>query len=367
MGKEIALTIKPTLLCNMQCKHCFNGKIEKNTILPVEQSIKFIEIASNSYEVIKVTFHGGEPTLAGKDYYKKIFEYQQKLRREKGIIFYNNFTTNGLVLDEEFIRILIDNDTLINISFDGLYNHVLRTNSDIVYANIKLAQQMGAKLRVFCTVCGESSKDLIKNYNWFKNEGLDFKILPIEPRGFAISKKDLLLEPSEFADELAQLYKIWIKDKDCKIKFYTFQEFARLRRTVQFKPYWFNREIAINPDGNIYPFGRPNDVNFCLGHVLEIQTLEECFLDVKYKTMRDDLHNLQDKYCTECECRGVCNGVVICMSYMYVNDEKLLEFSCNQSRKIFESILDVNDEIMLDFENGHTSEYNPYILEQFSN
>lgn len=367
MKKEIALTIKPTLLCNMKCKHCFNGIIEKNTVLPVEQAVKFIEIASRSYDIIKVTFHGGEPTLAGKDYYKTIFEYQKSLIKEKGMKFHNNFTTNGLILDEEFLQILIDNDALINISYDGLYNDVLRTNGDKVYENIKLAQKMGARLRVFCTISSESSKNLIKNYNWFNAEGLDFKILPIEPRGFAKNNKELLLEPNEFAEKLADLYKIWVKDTESKIRFYTFEEFAQLRRTIQFKPYWFNREIALNPDGKIYPFGRPNDIKFCLGHVLEVQTLEECFLENKYKIMKEELDKLQDKYCNQCNCRGVCNGVVICMSYMYVSETKLLEFSCNQSKKIFESILNVNDEIIEDFENGNGSVYHPYIVEQFSN
>ena len=38
-----------------------------------------------------------------------------------------------------------------------------------------------------------------------------------------------------------------------------------------------------------------------------------------------------------------------------------------RSDTIFESILNVNDEIIEDFENGNGSVYHPYIVEQFSN
>ena len=62
-----------------------------------------------------------------------------------------------------------------------------------------------------------------------------------------------------------KLYKKWLYDKECNVKFYTFEEFLELEPNSRFKPHWFYRKLALNPDGKIYPFGRPNDVNFCLG------------------------------------------------------------------------------------------------------
>ena len=61
----------------------------------------------------------------------------------------------------------------------------------------------------------------------------------------------------------------------------------------------------------------------------------------------------------------MCNGVCICMSYMYVQERELLEYSCNQSRRIFESILDINDRIISDIEGGHGNIYSDTVRRIF--
>ena len=48
------------------------------------------------------------------------------------------------------------------------------------------------------------------------------------------------------------------------------------------------------------------------------------------------------------------------MSYMYVQDSQLLEYSCNQSRHIFENILDINDEVIEDIRTGNDEKYNEF-------
>lgn len=366
MVHEIALTIKPTMSCNMRCKHCFNGdELNSSDILEVERACHFIESACKEYQDVKVTFHGGEPTLAGIDFYKTVFDFQHKMIEKYNVSFSNNFTTNAILLDDELIELLIKNKALINISFDGPYNEVLRQNGKIVYSKIVRVKEKGGRVRAFCTISKGSYKHLLEIYNWFNEREIDFKILPIEPRGYAAIDKELLLDTTSFINELTKTYKYWICDKDCKIRFYTFEEFASLRRDTQFKPFWFSREIALNPDGKIYPFGRPNDVQYCLGEAKEGIILSDCFVSNDYLKMIDTLEGYRLKYCKSCPSSQVCNGVCICMSYMYVQEEKLLQYSCNQSNSIFEAILNVNEEIIIDFKNGDTGKYSKIIVDKF--
>lgn len=117
MIHEIALTIKPTMNCNMRCKHCFNGDILNHSeMLGLDKVKNFIEAACRKYRDVKITFHGGEPTLAGVKYYKIVFLFQDVMEKKYGSKFSNNFTTNALILNDEFIELLIANNTLINIS-----------------------------------------------------------------------------------------------------------------------------------------------------------------------------------------------------------------------------------------------------------
>ena len=53
------------------------------------------------------------------------------------------------------------------------------------------------------------------------------------------------------------------------------------------------------------------------------------------------------------------------MSYMYEDDERILDYSCNQSNIIFQSILEINDRIISDFINGNIEQYSDYIKEKF--
>ncbi len=363
---EIGITIKPTLSCNMRCKHCFNGEmLNKEGIIPVERVILLLEKASMEYETIKITFHGGEPTLAGIEFYRKIFDFQYKKHKEDGTVFRNFFTTNGLLLNDEFIDLLIANDTLINVSFDGPYNYVLRQHSEKVLENIKLIQEKKGKLRCYCTLSKNSYLHLREIYNWFKENKINFKTVPIEKCGYAKEDANLIMEQESLVNEFVDVYRMWIHDNDCNVRYYTFEEFTALRRNMQFKSYWFNRKIALNPDGNIYPFGRPNDMKFCLGTPETIEKIEDCFSSDNYKKLREILQGFYDTKCKECKSLGVCNGVAISMTYMYEEEEEILDYSCNQASMVFQGILAVNDEIIEDFRKGNTSSYTNIIKERF--
>lgn len=368
MVHEIALTIKPTMACNMRCKHCFNGTFMKDTrLVDLASVLRFLDIAAVEFQDIKVTFHGGEPTLAGYDFYREVFRHEEKLFKAYGVGFTNLFTTNGLLLSDRLLELLMKHNTLINISFDGPCNSELREHTAQVLRGIKRVQNKGARLRIYCTVSAPSLPHLRETYEWFKENDLDFKILPIEPRGRAETSRALLMDIECFLDQLEQLYKIWLTDRSCNIRFYTFQEFAKLRRNVQFKPYWFHREIALNPDGLIYPFGRPNDVNFCLGSPFDVEKISECFRSDVYERLRSNIRACTERQCGTCGSFHICRGVCICMAYVYGDDPNSLEYECQMSDGIFRRILAVNDRVVEDFRLGKSRPYNDFVKHAFRN
>ena len=367
MDQEIALTIKPTMNCNMRCRHCFNGDdLNYPGFTDFETVCRFVEIAAKNFPAVKITFHGGEPTLAGENFYRDFYGFENALSKKFGTKFLNLFTTNGKILSENLADILIANDTLINVSFDGIFNSVLRDDTEIVYEKILMLKSKKARLRIFCTLSSPALGHLRELYEWFKHEELDFKILPIEPRGRAKSFSKYLLPTEKFVPELVALYKYWLKDKSCKIKFYTFLEFVKFRRETQFKPFWFNREIALNPDGKIYPFGRPNDVNFCLGTPQDKDNITDFFDSAEYKRLLEILKSYHEKNCGNCPSKEICNGVLICMSYMYGAEENMINYSCRRANAIFQNILAVNEQVAGDFLRGKGDEYNSFVRKNFS-
>ena len=90
MIKSLNIMIKPSSSnCNMQCKYCFyhdisNKRIQKSygfmnfklLEIIVQKALKEVE------EECTFAFQGGEPTLVGIDFYKKLLEYEQKYNQK---------------------------------------------------------------------------------------------------------------------------------------------------------------------------------------------------------------------------------------------------------------------------------------------
>ncbi|WP_394887011.1 radical SAM protein [Clostridium butyricum] len=363
---SISLTIKPTNSCNFRCKHCFNGEhLYEKGLLPIEIALKFIELAAKSYSVIKLTFHGGEPTLAGKEYYRQIFELEHNLINTYGVKFHNIFQTNGYLLDESFIDILVKEKTLISISFDGPHNDILRSNTEAIYNNLEIIKTKDVRLRVFCVETSKSVSDLIQTYEWFKSHKLDYKILPVQPRGFAEDQYDLILDIPQYIDKLMELYRYWLTDKNCDIRLYTFEEFAHLKEDSEFKPLWFDRKLSLNADGKIYPFGRPYDVNFCLGDPLSIECIDDCFKADSYTELKQILKEKIADSCRTCEAFSICRGSCLCSSFVYGNSSDMLEYSCRLAEKTFMTVVKINKEVKKDIELGNVNKYNDKVLKIF--
>ena len=79
MKPHIAIVIKPTLFCNVDCKHCYHTPEErvKGTI-DLDKVEKLIRLASEEYQVAWFIWHGGEPLTVPMSFYKEVIGFQEK-------------------------------------------------------------------------------------------------------------------------------------------------------------------------------------------------------------------------------------------------------------------------------------------------
>ena len=87
----IQVMIKPASgLCNMRCSYCFyademaNRKQASYGIMS-EQTFEnvIMRIMETAEDYCSIAFQGGEPTLAGIDFYRKCLELEQKYNTNK--------------------------------------------------------------------------------------------------------------------------------------------------------------------------------------------------------------------------------------------------------------------------------------------
>ena len=106
-----------TQCCNLRCKYCYENKNEKEISFKNIQQLIDNEI-NEKREYVVLTFYGGEPLLKKDLIYDTINYIKSKKSKTK---FYFGMTTNGTLLDEQFIKYIEQNNFLnIAYSFDGL-------------------------------------------------------------------------------------------------------------------------------------------------------------------------------------------------------------------------------------------------------
>lgn len=117
--------VKPVgSLCNMRCKYCYYldkaalyGGVEPKMDDKLLESYIKANIEGNNSPVLNFAWHGGEPLLAGKEFFKKAVALQRKYANGKTVE--NSIQTNGLLIDDEWCSIFRDNNFLVGVSIDG--------------------------------------------------------------------------------------------------------------------------------------------------------------------------------------------------------------------------------------------------------
>ena len=109
--------------CNMRCSYCYylqtagsssTGIMRRDTLEGLIRN--YIRSAPGS--PVCFTWHGGEPMLAGLDFYREAVKIQKQYLPD-GWECWNNLQTNGLLLDDDWCRFLSEEHFDVGVSIDG--------------------------------------------------------------------------------------------------------------------------------------------------------------------------------------------------------------------------------------------------------
>ena len=108
-------TIKPvSYLCNLKCDYCFYLPKGSSGILPsgpkvmpddVLEALVCNYIAACPGDTVYFTWQGGEPLLAGLDFYRQAFALQDKYALRYGKKVENAVQTNATLIDDEWCQL----------------------------------------------------------------------------------------------------------------------------------------------------------------------------------------------------------------------------------------------------------------------
>lgn len=226
----LTLLIKPaSSLCNMNCKYCFYNDIASrrenySTGLMSDETIEKIILSACEYiqdGVCSVLFQGGEPTLAGLDFYKKVIMLQKKYSTTNNK-FYNSIQTNGYNIDETWAKFFHENDFLVGLSLDGPselhnQNRIDKNNGSTfnkVLNTVRLFNKYDVKYNVLCVVTGKNARSAEKIYNFYKKNNFRYLqfISCLDPLEEERGLENYHLSSDEYGNFLLKIFDLWFED-----------------------------------------------------------------------------------------------------------------------------------------------------------
>jgi hypothetical protein len=125
-SREFQIFAKPVgAICNLDCHYCYY--LQKELLYPQTESFRMPDDLLEEYivqqiaiapePVINFFWHGGEPTILGLDYFRKIVALQRQ-HQPPGRHISNGIQTNGVLLNEDWCRFFATEEFAVGLSLD---------------------------------------------------------------------------------------------------------------------------------------------------------------------------------------------------------------------------------------------------------
>ncbi len=326
--KPLQVMAKPVgSRCNMHCSYCYyldKGKYsshEKQRRMNLGLLEKLIRqtVEASPGPVVSFTWHGGEPTLAGLDFYRAAVDLEYKYL-PAGWQVWNNLQTNGLLLNEEWFRFLKEARFDVGVSIDGTRAVHDRNRTDLagrgtwerVCRSVARLQNAGIQPDLLCTVNAASTEDPLGVYRALRDLGTGWiQFIPIVVRTPEGSVDPVSVTPSGYGAFLCRVFDEWVAHDLGQCDVQLFAETARVLAGGQASLCTMaptcGRVLIAEEDGSIYSCDHFVDPEHRTGNLKtgRIADLAESAFQTRFGNAKRDTLTAQ---CRACPWLSCCNG-----------------------------------------------------------
>lgn len=315
-------TLHLTDACNMACRYCY---VKQNTHFMTKETARaVVNLAAKPGTPTGIIFFGGEPLLC-RDLIYDTVGYTDSLQKEGKGKFYYKITTNGTLLDDEFLSYSDQHEIFIALSHDGVreahdQNRVHRDGSgtfDEVERAAKALLSRRPYSPVMMTVAPNTVNCYCDSVKHLFNLGFRYIICSPDYSGdWSDETLEILRKQYKL---LAEYYKELTLAEE---KFYLSPFEVKISSHIHKDTYCSERcelgmkQISVAPDGRLYPCVQfVGDERYCIGDA-EHGINEE---------KRLSLYRLNEKErggCRDCAIRRRCNHYCACLNKQATGDFK---------------------------------------------
>ena len=313
----------------MRCRYCFyadeldNREIRSYGKMSVDTMHTIVDKAMEygDYECT-IAFQGGEPTLAGLDFYRDLVAYVTAHENPKKLKIHYALQTNGYLINEEWAEFLGKNHFLVGVSLDGLKEIHDRYRLDAagkgtyqrVISAIRLLEKHQVEYNILTVVTAATARNGQKIYNYFKKNHFGYQqyIECLDPIGEEPGQHEYSLTPEKYGEFLKSMFDAWYLDMRSGTYVYNryFENLMMIMAGQQ--PESCNmrgvcgKQWVFEADGSVYPCDFYALDQWCLGNINK-NSFEE--MDQK----RDELGFIQwsmrqQEDCQKCRWFGLCRN-----------------------------------------------------------
>ena len=372
-------------LCNLNCTYCFYLHKE-NFLSPVnnwrmsdEVLEEFIRqyIHEQTSDEIVFSWQGGEPTLCGLDFFRKIVALERKYMGPKTI--HNDLQTNGTLLNDEWCVFLKEHNFLVGLSIDGpreLHDKHRVTKGgkptfDKVMHAVELLNIHDVPFNALVTLNYDNAKHPLEVYRFIRDEvqpraiqlnacveartfkevappywdSIEFPVLGDDAAKPGTSDSvvyDWSVDPEDYGTFLCKVFDEWHQNDRGKTFVYNFE--CALAQQMGIYGYMCvfgeicGKGIAIEHNGELYSCDHFVYPRYNLGNIKERKLSAAVFSQQQKKFGYDKKYGLP-QYCRDCEHLTMCHGE--CPKNRFIrtpSGESGLNYLCSGLKKYFAHI-----------------------------
>jgi uncharacterized protein len=363
-------------VCNLNCEYCFY--LEKQALFGPDEKYRMSDdvlsafitnyITAQPTPIVEFVWQGGEPTLLGIDFFKRVIELQKQFSGTKSIT--NSLQTNGTLLTDEWCDFLKKHNFMVGISIDGpkeVHDRYRRdrkgkgTFAQVMHG-LRLLQKHKVEYNVLACVARETAKHPLEVYSFLKDQGVEFiQFAPVVERlpdlssiqiglrlagPSSLSKEEEQTEVTawsviaeEYGDFLIAIYEDWVHHDVGKVFVMNF-EWALNAWIGNPSPVCIHaktcgRSVVMEHNGDVFACDHCVYPEYRLGNIRtdKLSDMVERSLQSGFGVSKE---TALPKWCSECKVLAACQGGCPKHRFTMTHYNKLgLHYLCEGYKKFF--------------------------------
>jgi uncharacterized protein len=324
--RPFSLLIKPASAdCNLRCDYCFYLKKchlypdSKRHRMPDEVLQQLVKgYMATSQPTYSFAWQGGEPTLMGVEFFRKVTALQEKYGHS-GAVVANGLQTNATLIDDELAQHLADYRFLLGCSLDGpaeIHDRYRLTTGgkpshEKVLKGIDRLNRHGVEFNILVLVSRANVRRAAEVYHYLIGQGFYYhQYIPCVEFDADGNLMPFAIDGNGWGEFLCNIFDEWYPRDIQRVSVRHFD--AILQKMVDGTANMCTigrnccQYFVVEYNGDIYPCDFFVEKSLKLGNVMDI-TWDEALASKTYKDF-GALKTQWNPVCRSCDCLNYCSG-----------------------------------------------------------